>query len=51
MTYEEKKQIEYLQSRKNTLIDEFIGACEEINKQIKEVRSGEWIKKQEDAHE
>jgi hypothetical protein len=44
MTYAERKQIEYLKQRKNNLIDEFIGACNEINNQIKEVKSGEWAK-------
>jgi len=47
MTFAEKKQIEYLKSRKNTLLDEFVGACKEINEQIKEVETGVWLAKQE----
>ena len=30
-----KRQIERLEQRKESLVDEFIGACEEINKEIK----------------
>ena len=30
-----KMQLERLKQRKESLIDEFIGACEEINKEIK----------------
>lgn len=44
MTPLEKKQITYLQKRKNDLIDQFIGQCNEINEQIKEIKNGEWIK-------
>ena len=44
-------QIKYLQERKNFLIDQFIGAAEEINEQIKAVKSGEWKKKMEDGKE
>ena len=51
MTHAEKKQIEYLKSRRNTLIDEFIGACDEINAQIKEVRAGIWLEKQREKKE
>lgn len=40
----EKRQIEILKKRKDNLIYEFIGACENINEQIKDVRSGKWIK-------
>ena len=47
LTHEEKAQIAYLQQRKSFLIDQFIGACEEINDQIKAVKNGEWKKAQE----
>jgi len=47
MTYEERQQIIYLKNRKDTLLYQFIGACEEINKQIDEVRNGEWKKQTE----
>ena len=40
----ERKQLLYLQQKKLTLIDNFIGAAEEINDQIKEVKSGRWLK-------
>lgn len=39
----EKKQIEYLKKRKEALISGFIDACEEINDQIKDVKSGKWL--------
>lgn len=39
----EKKQIEYLKKRKEALISGFIVACEEINDQIKDVKSGKWL--------
>ena len=45
MTYEERRQISYLKDRKDQLLDQFIGACEEINRQIDEVKSGSWRKK------
>lgn len=44
MTYLEKKQIEYLKKQKDALIDSFMGACEEINAQIKDVKNGTWLK-------
>ncbi len=47
MTKEEKKQIEYLKKRKEELIDQFIGAAEEINAQIKDVKMGVWRKERE----
>lgn len=47
MTKEEKKQIEYLKKRKEELIDQFIGAAEEINAQIKDVKTGVWRKERE----
>ena len=47
LSHEEKMQIKYLQERKSFLIDQFIGACEEINEQIKAVKNGEWKKAQE----
>jgi hypothetical protein len=40
----ERKQLLYLQQKKLTLVDNFIGAAEEINDQIKEVKSGRWLK-------
>ena len=43
MTPLERKQIEYLKREKDTLVDNFIGACEEINNQIKDVKSGHWL--------
>ena len=45
MTYEERCQIEYLQNRKDELLSKFIGACEEINAQIDDVRKGVWLQK------
>lgn len=33
-----RKQIERLKKRKESLIDEFIGACTEINNEIKEFK-------------
>ena len=42
MTTLEKKQIQRLQERKAELIDEFIGRCEEINYQIKAIKTGKW---------
>ena len=47
LSHEEKMQIKYLQDRKSFLIDQFIGACEEINEQIKDVKSGRWKKQLE----
>lgn len=44
MTYKERNQLKYLQNRKNQIIDNMIGACMEINDQIKDVKSGEWLK-------
>ena len=44
MNYLERKQIAYLKAQKDILIDNFIGACEAINDQIDDVRSGEWLK-------
>lgn len=44
MNHMERKQIEYLKRQKEELLDNFIGACELINQQIKEVRSGTWLK-------
>ena len=49
MTYLEKKQIEYLKRQKDALIDSFIGACEEINEQIKDVKNGTWLKEVKDG--
>lgn len=40
----EQRQIEYLERHKDALIYEFIGACEDINEQIKAVRNGEWLR-------
>jgi hypothetical protein len=44
MTQKERNQLKYLQNRKNQIIDNMIYACMEINEQIKEVKSGEWLK-------
>lgn len=44
LTDREKKQIDYLQNRKMELIDNLMGACEEINAQIKEVKNGNWLR-------
>jgi hypothetical protein len=44
MTIKEKNQLNYLLNRKNQIIDNMIGACMEINEQIKEVKSGKWLK-------
>lgn len=44
MTELERKQIEHLKQRKDSLIDNFIGACEEINRQIDDVRKGFWLR-------
>ena len=38
----ERKHLNYLKAEKERLLDSFIGACEEINEQIKDVKSGEW---------
>lgn len=42
----ERKQLRYLLERKNDLIDNFIGACDEIANQIVEVKNGNWWKSQ-----
>jgi hypothetical protein len=42
----ERRQLRYLLKRKNDLIDNFIGACEELSNQIIEVRNGNWWKEQ-----
>ena len=42
----ERRQLRYLLKRKNDLIDNFIGACDELSKQIIEVRNGNWWKEQ-----
>lgn len=44
MTQKERNQLKYLHNRKNLIIDSMIYACMEINEQIKEVKSGEWLK-------
>lgn len=44
MNYLERKQIAYLKTQKDILIDNFIGACEAINDQIDDVKSGLWLK-------
>lgn len=49
MTDIEEKQIEYLKHRKELLIDDLVSACEEINRQIKEVKTGEWKRKLEES--
>jgi len=53
MTQLEKNQIEYLKKKKDDLVCSFIGACEEINDQIKDVKSGRWLKEtmKEQEHE
>jgi hypothetical protein len=47
MTQQERKQIDYLKKQKDELIDRFIGACEQINDLIDEVRSGVWAREME----
>lgn len=44
LTYQEKQQIEKLEARKEHLIWQLIGACNEINDQIKYVKGGNWLK-------
>lgn len=44
MTQKERNQLKYLHNRKNQIIDNMIGACMEINEQIKDVKNGEWLK-------
>lgn len=51
MTREEKRQIEYLKKRREELIDQFIGAAEEINAQIKDVKTGIWRKERKGEEE
>ena len=43
LSLKEKNQIAYLQKRKDELLENFIGACQEINNQILEVKNGSWI--------
>ena len=51
LNYVERKQMEYLKREKDILCHRFIGACEEINREIADVRSGEWFKSvQEGGH-
>ena len=47
----ERKQIAYLQKRKEALMYGFIDACEEINSQIRAVRSGKWLEELRDGKE
>lgn len=47
----EKKQIEYLKKRKEALISGFIDACEEINDQIKDVKSGKWLEEMKEDND
>lgn len=42
LTNEEKRQLKYLESRKNILINGFVGAIKEIDTQMEEVKSGYW---------
>ena len=51
MTALERKQLKYLKAEKERLVDSFIGACEEINAQIKDVKSGEWRRRMLDGSE
>ena len=51
MTPIERQHLEYLKKEKETLVDNFIGACEEINNQIKDVKSGEWLRQMQKAKE
>ena len=46
----ERQHIEYLKREKDTLVDNFIGACEEINRQIKDVKSGEWLRQVQEGN-
>lgn len=47
LSWMERKRIEHLKQRKENLMYEFIGACEEVNNQIKEVKSGKWLEEME----
>lgn len=40
----EQKQLEYLEKQKYMILDNFVGALEQINSQIKDVKSGAWLK-------
>lgn len=44
MTELEKGQLAILLKRKEMLIDNMIGAVEDINQQIKEVKNGTWLR-------
>lgn len=41
----EKQQIEMLRRYKQLLIAKLVDDCEEINKQIADVKSGEWLRR------
>lgn len=41
---EEKAQIEYLRKRKSDIIENLVYTCEEINRQIADVKAGRWLK-------
>jgi len=41
----EKQQIELLRKHKQLLIAKLVEDCEEINKQIAEIKSGEWLRR------
>lgn len=41
----EKQQIELLRRHKQLLIAKLVEECEEINKQIAEIKSGEWLRR------
>lgn len=41
----EKQQIEMLRRHKQLLISKLVCDCEEINRQIAEVKSGKWLRR------
>ena len=41
----EKRQIEILEKQKEVLIYQLMGAMDNINEQIKQVKAGEWYRK------
>lgn len=42
MNYKERKQVEYLNNLKLIALEDFIGKCELLNRQIREVKNGMW---------
>lgn len=53
MNYKERKQVEYLNNLKLIALEDFIGKCELLNRQIREVKNGMWydiILKEQENH-